>query len=137
VGFLIDTSVWIEVERGRLSPEEVTTITGNEPVYVSPITIAEMKFGAEIATVPDIRQRRLAGVAKLMSKAILGIDNGTGEMFGSLVAQLCQSGRGHKFRIQDLWLASQAVQHGLTLLTHNEKDFLDIPGLRLHVLEAR
>ena len=137
MGFLIDTSVWIEVERGRLSPKEVAAMTGDEPVYVSPITIAEMKFGAEIAHAPDIRQRRLAGVAKLMNKAILGIDDGTGEMFGSLAAQLRQSGRGHEFRIQDLWLASQAVQHGLILLTHNEKDFLDIPGLRLHVLEAR
>ena len=58
-------------------------------------------------------------------------------MFGSLAAQLRQSGSGHEFRIQDLWLASQAVQHGLILLTHNEKDFFDIPGLRLHVLEAQ
>jgi len=35
------------------------------------------------------------------------------------------------FLIQDLWLASQAVQNGFKLLTQNEKDFFDIPGLDL------
>lgn len=30
-------------------------------------------------------------------------------------------------------LASQAVQHGFRFLTHNRKDFADIPGLQLIV----
>jgi len=33
-------------------------------------------------------------------------------------------------RIQDLWLASQAIQRDFTLLTANTKDFKDIPGLK-------
>ncbi len=136
MGYLIDTSVWIEVERGRLSVEDVASITTTKPVFISPITIAEMKYGAEIATIPDIRQRRLAGVAKLMGKAVLPIDEVTGEIFGNLAAQLKNIGRGHQFRTQDLWLASQAIQHGCVFITHNEKDFRDIPGLRLHVLKA-
>ncbi len=57
-------------------------------------------------------------------------------MFGDLGAVLAKSGRGKDFRVQNLWIASQAVQHGLTVLTHNRKDFEDIPGLRLAVIEA-
>jgi predicted nucleic acid-binding protein len=40
----------------------------------------------------------------------------------------------HRHRVQDLWLASQAIQHALTLLTCNGKDFINIPGLALRVL---
>jgi predicted nucleic acid-binding protein len=51
-----------------------------------------------------------------------------------LAAHLKTSGRGQNFRMQDLWLASQAIQHGLKLLTHNRKDFEDLPGLDLVIL---
>ena len=50
MGFLIDTCVWIDVERGALSPADVATFTRDEPVFLSPVTIAELKFGAELAT---------------------------------------------------------------------------------------
>ena len=45
----MDTCVWIDVERGALAPADVAAFTGDEPVYLSPITIAELKFGAEAA----------------------------------------------------------------------------------------
>ena len=47
MGFLIDTCIWIDVEQGMLAPADVAAITGNAPVYLSPITIAELKFGVE------------------------------------------------------------------------------------------
>ncbi len=74
MGFLIDTSVWIDVERGRMSVQAVVAITGDAPVYVSPVTIAEMKYGAEIAADPDVRARRLAGVRKIEERPVLPID---------------------------------------------------------------
>ena len=52
MGFLIDTCVWIDVERGLLAPTDVAALTSNEPVYLSPITIAELRFGAEVAQEP-------------------------------------------------------------------------------------
>lgn len=54
----------------------------------------------------------------------------TGEVFGTLAAGLSKGGRGHGFRVQDLWLAAQAVQRKFTLLTANAKDFKDVPGLK-------
>jgi len=44
MGILIDTSIWVDVERGALSPAEVAAVTGLEPVYISPVTIAELRF---------------------------------------------------------------------------------------------
>jgi len=129
MGFLIDTCIWVDVERGTLAPADVQSVTGEQPIFISPVTIAELKFGAEMAKSKEIRQKRLAAVSRLVLKPVLRIDASTGEIFGSLAAQLHAGARGHEFRIQDIWLASQAVQHGLALLTHNIKDFKDIPGL--------
>lgn len=133
MGYLIDTSVWIDVERGTLAPADVAAVTGEEPVYISPVIISELKFGAEIANSSDIRQKRLAALARLKKKPLLWIDETTGEIFGDIAAQIQKNGRQHHYRVQDLWLASQAIQHGFKLLTHNRKDFEDIPGLNLVV----
>ena len=135
MGFLIDTCIWIDVERGILAPADVAAITGTEPVYISPVTIAEMKFGAENAKTSDIRQKRLASLARLKKKPRLIIDDATGEIFGDIAAQIRKTGSQYNHRVQDLWLASQAIQHGYRLLTHNRKDFMDIPGLDLIVWE--
>lgn len=133
MGFLIDTGIWVDVERGVLGPADIATVTGNEPVYLSPITIAELKFGAENAADAGMRQKRLAALARLKRKPLLIIDETTGEIFGDLAFRLKKNGLDHKYRVQDLWLASQAIQYGFRFLTHNRKDFADIPGLRLVV----
>jgi predicted nucleic acid-binding protein len=83
MGYLIDTCIWIDVERGLLTPKAIASITG--------------------------------------------------EIFGGLAAQIRASGKTVRYRVQDLWLASQAIQHGFRLLTHNKDDFKDIPGLELVV----
>jgi predicted nucleic acid-binding protein len=131
MGFLIDTCIWIDVERGSLAPADIAAITGKEPVYLSPVTIAELRFGAEMAASPDIKQKRLAAIHRLKRKPILKIDEVTGDIFGSIAASLRAIGKHHKYRVQDLWLASQAIQYGLSFLTFNKKDFEDIPGLSL------
>jgi predicted nucleic acid-binding protein len=66
----------------------------------------------------------------LRRKPLLRIGAETAEVFGALAARLARSGRGHDFRVQDLWLAAQAIERKLTLLTKNPKDFEDIPGLK-------
>ena len=137
MGFLIDTCIWVDVERGALSPADVAQFTGTDDVYISPVTIAELKFGAENASDPNIRQKRHAALLRLKRKPILRIDEFTGEIFGDLAAQLKDLGLQHRNRVQDLWIASQSIQHGLTLLTFNEKDFVDIPGLSLRVIGQR
>jgi predicted nucleic acid-binding protein len=131
VGVIIDTCVWIDVERGRLSPAAVTALTGANPVFVSPVTIAELTRGAEAARTEAIRQLRRAAVSRLRRKPCLRIDEDTGAIFGSLSAHLQKAGRAVRVRAQDLWIASQAIQHGCALLTANLRDFEDVPGLKL------
>ncbi len=82
----------------------------------------------------DARVRRRAALESLRRKPILLIDGETGRVFGEIAAGLVARGRGADFRVQDVWLASQAIQYGHRLLTTNERDFRDIPGLDLVVI---
>ena len=131
MGFLIDTCVWIDVERGALAPADVADLTKNEDIFLSPVTLAEMRFGAEVAKESGERQKRLAALRRLQRKPVLPIDGATGDIFGSVAATIRAAGRHHRYRVRDLWLASQAIQHGFGFLTRNRKDFDDIPGLSL------
>ena len=110
-------------------------ITKMEDVFISPVTIAELKFGVENTSDVGIRQKRQAALYRLKRKPVLHIDETTGDVFGNLAAVLKAGGLQYRHRVQDLWLASQAIQHGLTFLTYNGKDFVDIPGLSLHILK--
>ena len=70
-----------------------------------------------------------------MRKLQLRITTETAEIFGSLAARLERSGRDSNVRINDLWLAAQAIQRNFKLLTSNAADFKDIPGLKLVALQ--
>ena len=129
MGFLIDTCIWIDLERGVISPADIAGYTGEEAVHISPVVIAELTFGAEMAAKEEIRIRRLAAIERLKEKPFVLIDQKTGEIFGKLAATLRKEGKEHKYRIQDLWLASQAIRYNLRLLTKNPKDFEDLSGL--------
>jgi predicted nucleic acid-binding protein len=131
MGWLIDTCIWVDVERGRSSASDVERYTGKAPVYLSPVTIAELAYGAENSPNAAIRTKRLAALGRLRKKPVLRITEETGLILGPLVHSLAKSGRATQHRIQDLWIAAQAIQHGFSLLTRNAKDFSDIPGLEL------
>jgi predicted nucleic acid-binding protein len=102
MGFLIDTCIWIDLERGVISPSDIAGYTGEESVHISPVVIAELTFGAEMATKEEIRIRRLAAIERLREKPFVLIDQKTGEIFGKLAANLRREGKEHKYRIQDL-----------------------------------
>jgi predicted nucleic acid-binding protein len=130
VGFLIDTNLWIAVERGKISVADIHAITKQEPLFLSPINLAEIRFGIELMTDTKQKQHATAMLRRMRRKPLLRITGETGEIFGELSAKVAQAGRGADFRIQDIWLASQAVQRDFTLLTANAKDCQDIPELK-------
>ena len=130
MGFLIDTNLWIAVERGRLSAADIHAITRQAPIYLSPVNLAELRFGIGLMKDSKQKQRATSMLRRLRRKPLLRITGETGEVFGTLAAQMQQAGRGTGFRIQDLWLAAQAIQRSFTVLTANAKDFQDVPGLK-------
>lgn len=74
MGFLIGTCIWIDVERGSISPSDVARYTKDEAVFLSPVTLAELAFGAEMAKDERICQKRLAAMDRLRKKPFVIID---------------------------------------------------------------
>ena len=130
MGFLIDTNIWIAIERGRLSAADVHAITRQAPIYLSPVNLAEIRFGIDLMADAKQKNKAMAMLRRMRRKPLLRIGAETAEVFGALAARLAKSGRGPGFRIQDLWLAAQAIERKFTLLTANARDFRDVPGLK-------
>ena len=134
MGWLIDTSVWIAVERRRIDIADVHAITAPARVYASPVNIAEIQVGWELVAPGPLRQRVAESLRRVRRLIRLQITQETGIIYGRLFAALERSGRSGEFRSNDLWLAAQAVQRDFRLLTANPKDFADIPGLKMVAL---
>jgi predicted nucleic acid-binding protein len=130
MGFLMDTNLWIAIERGKLAVADIHAITRQAAIYCSPVNIAEIAFGLNLMTCPKQRLRARLTLRRLRRKPLVRITGDTAVVFGELAAKLSRTPRGHDFRVQDLWLAAQAVQRKATVLTSNAKDFRDIPGLK-------
>ena len=131
MGVIIDSSIWVDVERGRLAPADVAAITGDEPVYVAPPILAELEYGVHRAETPAQRNRRASALARIRRKPCLIVDGDTGTTFGRLAADLDSSGKPHTHQVQDVWIAALAIQHNLKVLTQNKRDFAGIPGLQV------
>ena len=93
-GYLVDTGVWVEVERGRLSASDRAAIIGEAPVYATPISIAELTHGAELPSDEHGRQRCRAAAQRVRDKVNMPIDGAIGEIHGKLASRLLQRGRG-------------------------------------------
>ena len=65
----------------------------------------------------------------LAEVSVLTFDHDCAERFGVVRGTLLQ--RGISVSRMDLMIASVALVHGLTLVTHNTADYQHVPGLRL------
>ncbi|MEI6387859.1 MAG: PIN domain-containing protein [Spirochaetota bacterium] len=108
MAWLIDTCLWIEVERGRLGASDISRFTRKEDVFLSPVTISELRFGVEMATDEGIRQARQKSVDALTKKPLILIDERTGAIHGRISAFVRKAGRQADYRVMDLWLAAGA-----------------------------
>ena len=131
MGWLIDTSLWIAVERGTLSAADIHAITRQDPIYLSPINVAEIVMGLELLPSGPQKQRASSMLRRLRRKPQLRITVETAETFGRLSARIRRAGRDPLVRVNDLWLAAQAIERDYAVLTANAKDFRDIPGLKM------
>jgi tRNA(fMet)-specific endonuclease VapC len=128
MGVLIDASVLIEHERGRLELGTRLEARGAEEFFLSVITASELLHGVHRATDPGVRARRSAWVEAIVDRfPLLTVDLASARVHAQLWADLARQGRG--IGANDLWLAAQAVAHGLAMVTYNVREFERVPGL--------
>jgi tRNA(fMet)-specific endonuclease VapC len=132
VGLLMDTSVFIDHERGRLELASLVQGREDEEIYVSVITGSELLHGVHRARDPATRARRSAFVEAILAEfQLLPVDILTARTHARLWADL--AAQGIPIGAHDLWLAAACIGRGLTLATGNPRDFGRVPGLALEV----
>lgn len=130
MGFLMDASVFIERERGRLDLARVVEGREDEDAFVSVVTASELLHGVHRALGRTLRACRAAFVEGILAEfQLLPVDVLTARTHARLWAD--QASRGEPLGAHDLWLAAACIARGLTLATGDPRAFGRIPGLEV------
>lgn len=128
MGVLIDASVLIEHERGRVDMEPRLVGREDEEFFLSVITASEMLHGVHLASDSNVRARRSAFVEAVLERfPLLPVDLAVSRAHARLWAGLMAEDR--LIGPHDLWLADTCLAHGLTMVTGNVREFARVPGL--------
>ena len=128
MGVLIDASVLIEHERGRLDLNGHLAGREDEEFFLSVITASELLHGVHRARDEAMRSRRSAWVEATLDRfPLLPVELAAARAHARLRADL--AARGELIGPHDLWLAAQCVAHGFTLITANLREFERLPAL--------
>lgn len=123
--YLLDTNICIYVMKQH--PPEV--IARLEDLYygeavISAITLAELRAGLDCN--PNTRPHNERALdALLQDLPVLPFDHSAAASYGAIRAAI----RDRRRDALDRLIAAHAVSLGITLVTNNENDFKDYPGL--------
>ena len=127
---LIDTSVFISMERNGRSLTSLASATMDEPVALAAITASELLAGVHRAESIRLQLRREAFVEAVLDFApVLPIDLRVARVHAGMWAQLTAA--GHMIGAHDLLIAATAMAHGYSILTENVRKFGRVPGLEV------
>ncbi|HET7417242.1 MAG TPA: PIN domain-containing protein [Solirubrobacterales bacterium] len=117
---VLDTSVLIE------DPD----VPGVTQAAISTISLAELYFGALIATDIEERMRRVTQLGFIESNFdAIPLDQAVARTLGQLQAAVSERGANPRKRTADLVIAATAIAQDSILLTRNYKDFKVIDDL--------
>ena len=129
---LIDASILIEAERGRLALEPHVARREGDASFLSVITASELLHGVHRALTPDVRAKRSAFVEGILERfPLLDVDLVCARAHAQIWAELRQAGT--LIGPHDLWLAATCIAHGLTMVTANLREFERVPGLAVEL----
>ena len=124
---LLDTNICIYMIKNR--PPEVRKyfeqfVPGD--IAISSITVAELQYGVEKNAAKE--KNALALEAFLLPLEIAPFDTESALACGKIRKEL--ESRGKPIGSMDMLIAAQAIAQGFTLITHNQKEFERVPGLK-------
>ncbi len=127
MAWLLDTNVLSELRRPKPEPRVVDFVSQCplDQLYVSAVTLAEIRFGIELVGEPN---RRAELNDWLMHKVRPMFDHRVLQVTEDIMLKLrllVEEGRkaGHTFSQPDLMIAATAVHHGLTVVTRDRSDY--------------
>ena len=124
---LVDTNVVIGLFAG--DPAIVEVLRNQQAVFLCVPVMGELRYGAQASARVEINLARLDEFARAL--IVLPCDMATAKAYAEVKFDLRKKGR--PMPENDVWIASLARQHGLTLLTR-DVHFQEIEDLNVELL---
>lgn len=124
MSYLIDTNVMSELRKRQADANLVVWMQARprESLYLSVLSLGEIRKGIEGVADAAFRQTLTdwleVDLPKYFLGRVLGVDAQIADRWGRL-----QASAGRTLPVVDAMLAATALQHDLTLVTRNVKDF--------------
>ena len=126
-GYLLDTSICIFFLRGKINLDETVRKVGVENCYISEITVAELRYGAQNSNDPEKSHKAVDIFIKGLT--ILPI-YGCIMRYASEKVRLRKAGTPLHDEF-DLLIGVTAIENQLILVTDNIRDFKALEGIRI------
>lgn len=128
--YLFDTNICIYLINNKFEYlKDRVQDAGIEEVAISTISIAELEFGIAKSATPYKEENRIALLEFLTPFYFLPFEQRDAYEYAQVRNHLRESGNiiGH----MDMLIGAQALANDLILVTHNEKEFKRIKGLKI------
>jgi tRNA(fMet)-specific endonuclease VapC len=99
----------------------------NDTVAISTITLAELEFGVANSADPDRNRTALY----LFASAFVQLPFTTVDAYHYGLIRAYLSKKGSVIGPYDMQIAAQALCRGMTMVTHNTREFERVPGLEV------
>jgi predicted nucleic acid-binding protein len=126
-GFLLDTNIPSELTKPRPEPRVVRwlELANENEIFISVVTLGEIRKGCALLD-PGKRRTTLEqwlenDIRNWFANRILPVDDAIAECWGRLDAKRQQLGK--PLNTADGLIAATAIEHELTVVTHNVEDF--------------
>jgi len=137
-GYLLDTCVFAEYSKPRPNGRVIDWIDSldQDSQYISILSVGEMEKG--IARLPSSKRRQsletvLDGIITNFERRILDLDVPILRRWGKMIGAL--ELRGRVLPVADSLIAATALEHDLTIVTQNTRDFIDTKAEVLNIWE--
>jgi tRNA(fMet)-specific endonuclease VapC len=124
--YLLDTNICIYYIKGKFELKEKFRIVKKENLFISEITLAELKFGVQNSESPKKNQATLEDF--LTGVQIIPIFNSL-DLYAEEKARLRKTGQ--TLDDFDLLIGVSSVVNGMTLITNNESHFERITKIEI------
>ncbi|MBT9314520.1 type II toxin-antitoxin system tRNA(fMet)-specific endonuclease VapC [Leptothoe spongobia] len=125
-GYLLDTNICIYYIKGKYNLDKKFDAVDDNSLFISEITLAELKFGVENSATPD--KNRVVLQDFLSGLQILPIFEAL-DIFAKEKARLRKS--GIPVDDFDLLIGTSAISNDMVLVTNNVKHFERINSIRI------
>jgi predicted nucleic acid-binding protein len=134
VASLIDSSVLVDLERGRAGLGALLEQRGNRGIAMAAITAAELLHGVHRLRVSRRKARAEAFVETLLASIpVIAFDLVCARAHARLGAELAR--RGTTVGTHDLMIGATALARGFSVLTRDRRSFPRIPDLELELVD--